>query len=89
MLDEGPYPLFLKRRIKGPDGHLSNQQAGELVSALSHTSLKWVVLAHLSETNNHPEKAHQAASEFLGNCCLEETGILIAKQDEPGPMIEL
>jgi len=89
MLDEGPYPLYLKRRIKGPDGHLSNQQAGELVSALSHVSLKWVVLAHLSETNNHPEKAHQTASGVLGNCGLEETDILIAKQDEPGPMIEL
>ena len=89
MLNDGPYPLFLKRRIKGPDGHLSNQQGGELVSAISHVDLKLVVLAHLSETNNHPDKAHQTASEILGKCGLEETDILIGKQDTPGPMIEL
>ena len=89
MLDDGPYPLFLKRRIKGPDGHLSNQQGGELLAAVSNIDLKFVVLAHLSETNNHPEKAHKAAAEILENCGLEETDILIGKQDEPGPMIEL
>ena len=89
MLNDGPYPLFLKRRIKGPDGHLSNQQGGELLNAVSHIDLKLVVLAHLSETNNHPDKAHTAAAEILVNCGLEETGILIARQDEPGPMIEL
>lgn len=89
MLNDGPYPLFLKRRIKGPDGHLSNQQGGELLAAVSHIDLKLVVLAHLSETNNHPDKAHQTAAEVLGNCGLEQTEILIARQDEPGPMIEL
>jgi len=89
MLNEGPYPLYLKRRIKGPDGHLSNQEGGELLVAVSHIDLKLVVLAHLSETNNHPDKAHQTAAEVLGNCGLEETDILIAGQDEPGPMIEL
>ena len=89
MLDDGPYPLDLKRRIKGSDGHLSNQQGGELLTAVSHSDLKSVVLAHLSETNNNPEKAHQAAAVCLGKCGLEEIDILIGRQDAPGPMIEL
>jgi phosphoribosyl 1,2-cyclic phosphodiesterase len=65
MLDEGPYPLELKRRIKGPEGHLSNAQAGGLVKTLCHDSLSTVVLAHLSETNNHPEKAMEASKIAL------------------------
>ena len=57
MLEEGPYPLELKRRIKGQEGHLSNHQAGELLRAVAHTDLGVVVLAHLSAINNVPEKA--------------------------------
>ncbi len=87
MLSNGPYPLDLKRRIKGPDGHLSNQQGGELLGAVSHVDLKFVILAHLSETNNDPEKARQAAAGVLGKCGLGETDILIGRQDAPGPMI--
>ncbi|MBW1921263.1 MAG: hypothetical protein JRI81_13725 [Deltaproteobacteria bacterium] len=56
MLDEGPYPLEVKRRIKGPEGHLSNTQAAELLEAVSHEALNLVVLAHLSAQNNLPEK---------------------------------
>ena len=81
--------VILKRRIMGPDGHLSNQQGGELLAAVSHVDLNLVVLAHLSETNNHPDKAHQTAAEVLGNCDLGKTDILIGRQNEPGPMIEL
>ena len=89
MLDDGPYPLDLKRRIKGPDGHLSNQQGGDLLSTVSHADLKLVVLAHLSETNNDPEKASRAAAGVLLKCGLGSADILIGKQDTPGPMIEL
>jgi len=89
MLDLGPYPLELKRRIKGQDGHLSNKQAGDLLNAVSHDNLKFVVLAHLSETNNDPEKAHEEAAKALRNCGHTHVRILISRQDEPGPMIEL
>jgi phosphoribosyl 1,2-cyclic phosphodiesterase len=89
MLDEGPYPLDLKRRIKGPEGHLSNQQAGDLLRAVSHENLKFVVLAHLSETNNHPKKARQEAADALSECNLGGANILISRQDEPSPMIDL
>ena len=89
MLNEGPYPLDLKRRIKGPDGHLSNQQGGELLNAVSHVDLKFVILAHLSETNNEPEKAYQAAEGVLEKCGFGCAEIRIGRQDEPGSMIEL
>lgn len=89
MLREGPYPLDLKRRIHGSEGHLSNQQAGELLEAVSHEDLKWVVLAHLSETNNHADKALEAAKGALDRCGLKHTRVLVGKQDEASPFIEI
>lgn len=89
MLEEGPYPVFLKQRIRGKDGHLSNEQAGDLLKALCHKNLKQIVLAHISETNNHPEKAYTQASSALKQKDLRETGILISRQDEVAPMVEL
>ena len=89
MLDLGPYPLDLKRRIKGQDGHLSNRQAGDLLGALSHDDLKFVVLAHLSETNNDPDKAHEEAIKALKKSGHDHVSVLISRQDEPGPLIEL
>ena len=89
MLDKGPYPPYLKRRIKGRDGHLSNEQGGELLRKLCHENLGKVVLAHLSEQNNHPEKAYKQAAEVLGKCGLGQTDIWVSRQDEPGPMFEL
>ncbi len=88
-LEEGPYPLDLKRRIKGTDGHLSNQQAGELLKVLSHEDLSLVILAHLSEVNNLPEKALQEAKNALTRSGQDHTKILISRQDYPLPMMEL
>lgn len=87
MLDHGPYPLDLKRRIKSRDGHLSNQQGADLLRAVSHEDLQVVVLAHLSKTNNHPDKALQSASHALENCGTGNVRILIGSQDTPGPMV--
>ena len=89
MLDDGPYPLDLKRRIKGQEGHLSNQEAGDLLSAVSHPGLKCVVLAHLSETNNEPDRARHEATKALEKRGLSATKILIGRQNDPGPMFEL
>ena len=89
MLDNGSYPLEIKRRIKGPDGHLSNKQAGDILRVIAHQELKFVVLAHLSESNNLPEMAHREASEALKACGLHNTTVLIGKQHEPTPLIAL
>jgi phosphoribosyl 1,2-cyclic phosphodiesterase len=89
MLDEGLYPLEVKRRIKGPDGHLSNHQAGELLKAVSHENLAFVVLAHLSAQNNLPEKALGMAQKVLLQCGHTKAQVLASLQDDPIPMIEL
>jgi phosphoribosyl 1,2-cyclic phosphodiesterase len=65
MLIEGPYPWPLKQRIKSRNGHLSNQDSRDLLAEIKHDRLCHVILAHLSETNNTPEKAVQAALQAL------------------------
>jgi len=57
MLETGPYPYALKRRILSDFGHLSNENAGKLLLSVLHPGLKLCLLAHLSEENNLPELA--------------------------------
>ncbi len=64
MLANGRYPAFLKKRIRGPRGHLSNTEAADLLQA--GAKLKWACLAHLSEKNNNPRVALNKHSEILG-----------------------
>ncbi len=89
MLDKGPYPLSLKRRIKGSEGHLSNQQAGELLKAIAHKGIKIVILAHISEKNNLPEKALEAAQTALKEAGISEVPVYVSSQDKPGPLMEI
>ena len=67
MLINGPYPWHLKQRIKSRKGHLSNDDSCKLLGKVLHKDLAWVVLAHLSEQNNHPEKALRRVSQALEN----------------------
>jgi phosphoribosyl 1,2-cyclic phosphodiesterase len=65
MLAEGDYPPFLRKRIAGPGGHLSNVEAAELLARVNGR-LAWACLAHLSQENNRPELALQTHREILG-----------------------
>ena len=65
MLMDGPYPWFLKQRIRGRTGHLSNSESGQLLAEIAHPGLEQVILAHLSATNNTPEKALAAVNQAL------------------------
>jgi len=56
MLESGPYPWHLQERIRGRHGHLSNEEAADLVRSVGK-KLQWMALAHLSEQNNDPELA--------------------------------
>ena len=67
MLKAGPYPWPLKQRIGGKSGHLSNLQSSQLLRDVLHDELEQVVLAHLSEINNHPDLARQTVQEILGS----------------------
>lgn len=59
MLENGPYPYPLKRRIRGPHGHISNMESAQLLRECGGR-LKWACLAHLSEQNNRPDLALEA-----------------------------
>lgn len=89
LLIDGPYPWHLKQRIRGRHGHLSNTDASELLESLYHSELKTVVLAHLSETNNHPD----LVLECIGNLCKESewqaVSFQIGKQHEVCAPIEI
>jgi phosphoribosyl 1,2-cyclic phosphodiesterase len=81
MLANGPYPAFLKRRVRGPGGHLSNLEAAELI-ARSGARLRWAALAHLSSDNNTPECALATHRQIVG----ERVAIHHAGRHEPaGP----
>lgn len=65
MLKNGPYPEVLKRRIRSRRGHLSNPDAARCVNELC-TRVHMIMLAHLSEMNNTPEKALATARQSAG-----------------------
>lgn len=65
MLFAGSYPAYLKQRISGGQGHLSNEQSASLLGDVLHDGLKCVVLAHLSASNNTPEMALGCSLEVL------------------------
>lgn len=86
MLMTGPYPWHLKQRIQSRTGHLSNRDARDLVAQVCHKDLDHVVLAHLSEENNCPEKA---ATEMSQNLDPLSTALYVAGPEQPGEMIWL
>lgn len=65
MLHDGPYPEFLKDRIRGPHGHLSNVESAKLLKR-APSRLKWACLAHLSDENNDPDVALRTHHRILG-----------------------
>jgi len=71
LLETGPYPLRLKRRVAGPLGHLANEQAAELAASLQDTRVGRVVLAHLSRTNNTPERALEVVASRARRLTIE------------------
>ena len=73
MLDFGPYPYHLKRRIKGPQGHLSNTDCAAFLSELVKSGTTHIVLGHLSKENNTPEVALQT--------CISELSLAGLKKD--------
>jgi phosphoribosyl 1,2-cyclic phosphodiesterase len=89
MLENGPYPYHLKKRIRGSFGHLSNEQAGSLLKRLCHERLNNVVLAHLSEVNNTPEKALAQAKASLLECNMTHIPVHVSYQDYPCALIEI
>jgi phosphoribosyl 1,2-cyclic phosphodiesterase len=86
MLRGGPYPPSLQARIAGPFGHLSNDQAAELLDAMPHRNLRRLLVAHVSETNNRPELARRALLAVDNGLAPRLT---LAEQGRPSPWLEV
>ena len=92
MLMMGPYPAYLKGRIRGENGHLSNKDSARLVAEYASPSLKQIWLCHLSEENNHPELARKTYESVL-----REYGLIVGldfkvdvlKRKVPSEIIEI
>lgn len=82
MLERGPYPYFLKRRILSARGHLSNRQAGDALERLACDRLKTIVGLHLSRTNNTPRHA-KAVLQARANVLGLRANVHVANQFEP------
>ena len=65
MLMSGAYPNYLKLRVRGEGGHLSNEECAELLRKTYHDTLRSVFLCHLSADNNTPDLAYQTTSKAL------------------------
>jgi len=84
MLRDGPYPWAVKQRVLSRVGHLSNEAAAEFLENSYDGQAAYVILAHLSESNNLPELARVTAERALnGRASLLANRLLLAAQHEP------
>lgn len=88
MLAQGDYPPWLKQRVRSRHGHLSNRQSAELLCKVHHPGLCQVTLAHLSQQNNSPELAVQAAGQALESLG-SRASLTVAGQGAPTAVMEL
>jgi phosphoribosyl 1,2-cyclic phosphodiesterase len=84
MLRDGPYPWAVKQRVLSRVGHLSNEAASEFLETEYDGQATYVILGHLSESNNLPELARVTAERALnGRASLLANRLLLAQQHEP------
>jgi phosphoribosyl 1,2-cyclic phosphodiesterase len=84
MLRDGPYPWAVKQRVLSRVGHLSNEAAAEFLQNGYDGQAAYVILGHLSESNNLPELARVTAERALnGRAGLFANPLLLASQHEP------
>jgi len=88
MLRSGPYPWALKQRVAGRHGHLSNREAADGLPELLAARLRFVVLYHLSRTNNLPALAAAEVAETLAREG-SAAEIVISSQFEPSSWLEV
>jgi len=81
MLRWGPYPGFLKRRIRSDLGHLSNADAAKLVARVAGDRLEQVFVMHISRTNNQAELARETLESAVGRAGLRRPRVTVVEQD--------
>ena len=93
MLQAGPYPYYLKQRILGDRGHLSNELSGQLLCDILHDNLKHIMLGHLSKENNYARLAYEtvklevtlADNEYKG----EDLNMFVASRESVSDIINV
>ena len=93
MLEVGPYPYYLKQRVLGDRGHLSNELSGRLLCDILHNNLRSVLLGHLSKENNYEELAYETVklevtlgqNPYKG----DDIPIAVTKRDQVSAVIEV
>jgi phosphoribosyl 1,2-cyclic phosphodiesterase len=89
MLHNGPYPWSVKQRIRSRMGHLSNEQSVEVVARVFSNTLRQVVLAHVSETNNCAEVVQKTFNRILHRDMRTQLKITVALQHMSTQLVEL
>ena len=91
MLKCSKYPYPLKRRILGPNGHLSNDDAGLVVSELLKQGVNNIMLGHLSENNNFPELAYQTVMDSIisKKADISKLKLQVADRYKPNKVVEI
>ncbi len=91
LLRGGPYPWSVKQRVMSRVGHLSNDALADFLTTDYDGSAEFLILAHLSEQNNHPEIARMTAQRALGEqpSLLHSNRLLLAPQHEPSAAVRL
>lgn len=92
MLMVGSYPYYLKQRIIGDRGHLSNDTSAKLITKLFHNKLKYITLAHLSSENNYEELAYETVRMELNKIIDDkhaELMLSVAKRDVPSEILSV
>jgi phosphoribosyl 1,2-cyclic phosphodiesterase len=86
MLEGGPYPWYLKQRIKGERGHFSNAQSEGLLRAAHHPGLRHLTLAHLSHENNTPDLARAAVEPALEQLASAAALVVASRLEASAPV---
>jgi phosphoribosyl 1,2-cyclic phosphodiesterase len=98
MLEDGPYPVHLKRRILSSTGHLSNVDCGRFLANIISPKTKHIILGHLSQENNRPILAYETVKNILlannidvdGYCPdSDSVGLYLANRHSPSAMLTL
>ena len=89
MLKDGPYPAFLKKRILGKNGHLSNAESAATLASVISDRTKHIILAHLSQENNKPEIALEESKKLLSSVSKRALAIVPASQSDVSEVIKI
>ena len=92
MVNRGPYPSHLKRRILSRNGHLNNEDCAKVLEQLARNGTQCVFLAHLSQDNNLPELAYDTVCARLNEAGFEigeDIRVTVARRDRVSDMVVL